>query len=160
MEMVDPISAFTPVDADVRRRIVETLDRPLAVEAGAGTGKTTLLIARLLHALEVGAVEMPGIVAISFTEKAAAELRLRLRQALEARVSARGDDAAVCARLQAALRELHRAQISTIHAFASSILRERPAESRLDPGFRVLDELESLQLQRAFWRQWVDAELE
>jgi ATP-dependent exoDNAse (exonuclease V) beta subunit len=158
--MADSTTAFRPVDRDARRRIVETLDRPLVVEAGAGTGKTTLLVSRLLHALEVGAVEMPGIVAISFTEKAAAELRLRLRQALEQRVIALGDDAMVCARMRAALRELHRAQLSTIHAFASSILRERPAESRLDPGFRVLDELESLQLQRTFWRQWVDAELE
>jgi ATP-dependent exoDNAse (exonuclease V) beta subunit len=149
-----------PVDDDVRRRIVTTLDRPIVVEAGAGTGKTTLLISRLLHALESGATEMSGVVAISFTEKAAAELRLRLRQALErrARVTELSDPSR--ARLRRALHELHRARISTIHAFASTILRERPAEARVDPQFRVLDELESLQIQRAFWRRWVEAELE
>ncbi len=149
---------WKPADQAVRTRIVESLDRPLVVEAGAGTGKTTLLVARLLHALESGVADMAGIVAISFTEKAAGELRLRLRQALETRVPAA--PAAVQARLRRALGELHRAQISTIHAFASSLLRERPAEARLDPQFRVLDELEALQLQRDFWRRWVDRELE
>lgn len=149
-----------PVDDEVRQRVVETLDRPIVVEAGAGTGKTTLLVSRLLHALEHGAAEMPGVVAISFTEKAAAELRLRLRQALERRALDAGLPDPSRARLRRALRGLHRARISTIHAFASTILRERPAEARLDPQFRVLDELESLQIQRAFWRRWIETELE
>ncbi len=155
-----PDPAWLPADHDVRRRIVECHDRPLVVEAGAGTGKTTLLVARVLHALEHGLVEMPGVVAISFTEKAAAELRLRLRQALEARLPRIADDAIAEARLRRAVSDLHRAQISTIHALASGMLRECPAEARLEPQFRVLDELEALQLQRAFWRRWVDAELE
>jgi len=155
-----PDPAWLPADHEVRRRIVECHDRPLVVEAGAGTGKTTLLVERVLHALEHGLAEMPGVVAISFTEKAAAELRLRLRQALEARLSRSAGDAVAESRLRRAVVELHRAQISTIHALAAGMLRERPAEARLEPQFRVLDELEALQLQREFWRRWVDEELE
>jgi ATP-dependent helicase/nuclease subunit A len=147
-------------DAAVRERVIHTLDRPLVVEAGAGTGKTTLLVSRLLYALEVEAVRMRQVVAISFTEKAAAELRLRLRQSLEERCAAVDVLEPRHAALQRALRELHEARLSTIHAFAASILRERPVEAQLDPQFRTLDELESLQLQRTFWRKWVDEELE
>jgi ATP-dependent helicase/nuclease subunit A len=150
---------FEPADQAARRQAIETLDRPLLVEAGAGTGKTTLLVARLLHGLETGAVRMPGLVAISFTEKAAAELRLRLRQRLEARLATPLPEA-VADRLRVARHELDQATLCTIHAFAAAILRRRPVEARLDPQFRTLDELESRRLLRGFWHRWLDTQLE
>src|SRR3970282_1320368 len=70
-------------DADARRAIAEDLDDTLVVEAAAGTGKTTELVNRILRVLASGRATMAEIVAVTFTEKAAGELKLRLRQALE-----------------------------------------------------------------------------
>src|SRR5438876_12133104 len=70
-------------DADARRAIAEALDDTLVVEAAAGTGKTTELVTRILRVLSTGRARMVEIVAVTFTEKAAGELKLRLREALE-----------------------------------------------------------------------------
>ena len=70
-------------DADARRAIVEDLDDTLVVEAAAGTGKTTELVNRILRVLATGRATMIEIVAVTFTEKAAGELKLRLRERLE-----------------------------------------------------------------------------
>src|SRR5436189_5070172 len=70
-------------DADARRAIAEALDETLVVEAAAGTGKTTELVRRILRVLATGRARMVEIVAVTFTEKAAGELKLRLREALE-----------------------------------------------------------------------------
>ena len=148
------------VDAEARRLAVETFDRPLLVEAGAGTGKTTLLVERIAQALRRDVLRMPALVAITFTEKAAAELRLRLRQRLEAAAKEPGYSDTERSRLRRGLTELDRATVSTIHAFAAGLLRECPVQARVDPQFRMLDELESAQLFREFWKRWVDAELE
>ena len=70
-------------DADARASIRDDLDATLVVEAAAGTGKTTELVKRILRVLEAGPTTMEQIVAVTFTEKAAGELKLRLREALE-----------------------------------------------------------------------------
>ncbi len=72
-------------DADARRAIRDDLDDTLVVEAAAGTGKTTELVNRILRVLETGPDRIEQIVAVTFTEKAAGELKLRLREALEVR---------------------------------------------------------------------------
>src|ERR1700704_4280351 len=72
-------------DSSARRAIIEDLDDTLVVEAAAGTGKTTELVNRILRVLETGRATMTQIVAVTFTEKAAGELKLRLREALETR---------------------------------------------------------------------------
>ena len=74
---------FTHSDADARRIIAEKLDATLVVEAAAGTGKTTELVNRILGVLGGGRARVGEIVAVTFTEKAAGELKLRLRQRLE-----------------------------------------------------------------------------
>ena len=74
------------VDDDARRIAREEVGRSLLVEAGAGTGKTTLLVDRVLHVLARRGVTIDRIVAITFTEKAAAELKERIRQRVTARV--------------------------------------------------------------------------
>src|SRR5438034_8284144 len=66
-----------------RDEITATLDDTLIVEAAAGTGKTTELVRRIIRIIETGRAEIGGIVAVTFTEKAAGELKLRLREALE-----------------------------------------------------------------------------
>src|SRR5580765_7282096 len=70
-------------DDDARRIIQESIDETIVVEAAAGTGKTTELVNRILAVIREGRAEVPEIVAVTFTEKAAGELKLRLRQGLE-----------------------------------------------------------------------------
>lgn len=149
-----------PLDWNARQTAIERLGVPLVVEAGAGTGKTTLLVTRLVRALATGAVSISQIVAITFTEKAAAELRLRLRQALEQRLASADVPVGERHRLGQAMHDLHRASVSTIHAFAANLLRERPLQARLDPQFRTLDELESRQMLRQSWDRWLEPHID
>ena len=86
--------------------------------------------------------------------------RLRLRRELQARLAVENLSPTARARVGRALRDLDRATLSTIHAFAAAIIREQPVQSRIDPRFRVLDELESGRFFREFWDRWVGARLE
>ena len=70
-------------DAEARNVIATALDETVVVEAAAGTGKTTELVKRILKILSTGRAQVGNIVAVTFTEKAAGELKLRLREALE-----------------------------------------------------------------------------
>src|SRR5262247_3002857 len=126
-------------DHDARRIIREAIDETIVVEAAAGTGKTTELVNRILAMLREGRAHVCDIVAVTFTEKAAGELKLRLRQRLEQERKAAGDPV-VRARLESAVQRLEEAHVSTIHGFCADLLRERPVEARVDPLFKVLTE--------------------
>jgi len=134
------------------------LDRSLSVEAGAGTGKTTLLVERILSLLRTRRAPLEEIVAITFTEKAAGELKVRLREAIEKALLLSPPEEAES--LGQALGELERAPISTIHSFCSSLLRERPVEASLDPNFEPLDEMGMDLLFQDIWDQWLGKEME
>jgi ATP-dependent helicase/nuclease subunit A len=136
-------TAAVPPDEAERDRIRTDLDTTLFVEAGAGAGKTSSLVARIVNLVRSG-VPITGIAAITFTEKAAAELRTRTRQRLEAEPGPETDGA---------LARLDHAPIGTLHSFARRILFEFPIDAGLPPGFTVLDELES---GLAFEEQWGD----
>ena len=114
-------------DATARETIATALDETLVVEAAAGTGKTTELVKRILRIIATGRATVGSIVAVTFTEKAAGELKLRLREALEKERTAAGDDD-VRIRLGEALAQLEEAHVSTIHGFCAELLRERPVE--------------------------------
>lgn len=148
---------MVPVDEDVRRRVVATDDRSLCVEAGAGTGKTTLMVERVLHQIRGGVARIDEIVLISFTEKAAAELRARLRDRIEAALA--GAEAVEAERLEAALAGLDVAAVQTIHAFAAAILRRWPLEAGLPPGFEALDDLAAQVRYEAAWEEWLADEI-
>ena len=132
-------------DQAARDEIQTALDRTLFVEAGAGTGKTTALVGRIVQLVREG-VPMRTIAAITFTEAAAAELRGRVREALEA--AAVGEPS-----LASAAVEVDEAAISTLHAFAQRILSEHPLDAGLPPSFEVLDEIRS---GLAFDERWDD----
>jgi len=108
-----------------------------AVRAGAGAGKTRVLSEHFLHLLRPGADGVPPveqvseILAITFTEKAASEMKTKIRE-LVAQELARSS-APERARWERARRELLGAQISTIHAFCHRVVRENPVEARVDP---------------------------
>ena len=104
-------------DRTARERIATELDANLGIEAAAGTGKTTVLVERVANVLATGASTVDELVVITFTEKAAAELSTRVRDALErARAEERRRRSA--SRLLAAARDLYRGHIETIHSFA------------------------------------------
>jgi ATP-dependent exoDNAse (exonuclease V) beta subunit len=148
-----------PVDAEARRLIVEALDETVVVEAAAGTGKTTELIRRVLRILSTGRAAVADIVAVTFTEKAAGELKLRLREQLE-RARLEADDPVVAQRLHAGVQNLEQAHVNTIHGFCADLLRERPVEARVDPLFRVLTEGQARRLFEEAFAVWFEGVVE
>ncbi len=153
------MGGFVPADAEIRARIRDDVGVNMCVEAGAGTGKTTVLVDRIVRIVASGHAEMPNIAVITFTEKAAAELSARVRQGLHGAMNDATTGDAERRRLADALRTLSQAHIETIHAFAASILRERPIEAGLDPGFEVLADLPAqLDFEEAF-DEWLTAQM-
>ena len=135
---------------------MEDLERNLLVEAGAGSGKTTSLVDRMVALVRNRACTVDRIAAVTFTRKAAAELRQRFQVKLEevaARLPADHSDHPV---LQAAIRDIDLAFLGTIHAFCAKLLRERPLEAGLDPGFREVQESEAERMQRRFWVEFLE----
>src|SRR4051794_41176732 len=112
------------------------LDSPgCLIEASAGAGKTTRLIAEMLRAIRAGS-QIRRIAAVTFTHQAAGEMKLRLRQQLETCLRDGNTTSAERDRVQNAIAHLEKAYIGTIHGFCGHILRQRPIEAGLDPGFR------------------------
>ncbi len=145
-------------DAHARGLIANALDDTLVVEAAAGTGKTTELVNRIVRILSTGRTRVEHIVAVTFTEKAAGELKLRLREALE-RERAAVSDLDARDRLDAALGSLEEAHVSTIHGFCAELLRERPVEAGVDPLFAVLTEGQSERMFEEAFSGWLQAQL-
>ena len=114
--------------------------RRLCVDAGAGSGKTRVLVERILHLIEHENARLDRIVAITFTEKAAGEMKARLRRAF--REKAPRDDRKMMSHWRELERQVETARISTIHAFCAGILRENALRLGLDPDFTVLAEAE------------------
>ena len=148
------MSVAVPVDQPARDRITTTgLADTLFVEAGAGTGKTSTLVARLVRLVTHEQVALREVAAITFTEAAAAELRDRVRRAFEAGRAA--GDPVVADRCREALADLDGAAIATLHAFARRILSEHPIEVSIPPRVDVLDEVQSTLAFEARWRDGV-----
>lgn len=141
-------------DTDARERLRTELHTTFFVEAGAGTGKTTALVTRIVELIAAGALEMERLAAITFTEAAAAELRDRIRQELDNAAVHRADvhERQLC---RQAAHEVDLASIQTIHAFAGALLRTYPLEAGLPPNFSMHDDI---QQERAFgnrFRGWL-----
>src|SRR5580765_6419620 len=173
-------------DAGDRQVATASFDRNLVVTAGAGTGKTTLLVDRLVHLLlrNPQPLKITEIVALTFTNKAADEMKLRLRQRLQAfldiqldreaandaEAKTKSDAEALIAlyqlskdeldnRIHDALRNLERSDLGTIHSFAANLLRLYPLEAGLDPQFHEDDGSAFEQLFDEHWSLWLDQEL-
>jgi ATP-dependent exoDNAse (exonuclease V) beta subunit len=128
------------------------LDKTRVVEAAAGTGKTTEMITRIIAVIETGATTLERLVAVTFTEKAAGEMKLRLRTELETQREKSTGIARV--RLEQALAALEIARIGSIHSFCADLLRERPIEARVDPLFDVAAEDETERLYNQAFEGW------
>ncbi|MEM8930791.1 MAG: UvrD-helicase domain-containing protein [Acidobacteriota bacterium] len=153
-------------DGAARERIRTALGETLVVEAAAGTGKTTVLVERMVATLAEGHATIDRLVAVTFTRKAAGELKLRLRQALDtalrvARRDADGTDGATTRRdrLADAVARLEEAHIGTIHSFCAELLRRRPVEAGVDPAFVEMDGGEADRLYDRAFRGWIERRL-
>lgn len=139
-----------------RSRILQELDTNFLVEAGAGSGKTTSLVGRMINLIKQGKAEIGEIAAITFTNKAASELSGRFRIRLEEELRAAESVSLEQERLEAAVRLFNRGFIGTIHSFCGRLLRERPIEAGLDPSFREIDEAESKELRDRSWDEYLE----
>ena len=142
-------------DAEARRKIVEELDKTFFVEAGAGSGKTKSLVDRMIALLKAGKCGIRELAAVTFTRKAAAELRGRFQIELERAVADHGTAVTVQERLSSALQSLEQCYIGTIHSFCAKLLRERPIEIGLDPDFVEMEELENDVFRDACWSEYL-----
>ncbi len=143
-----------PPDDEARRAIREDLGTSLLVEAAAGTGKTTSLVERMTALIRTGATTIDRISAVTFTIKAAAELAERFQTSLEA--ATRGAKGEERGRFEAALSRLDSAFVGTIHAFCARLLRERPVEAGVDPGFAEMDEPENAAARLEAWGRYTE----
>ncbi|MFO8058247.1 MAG: UvrD-helicase domain-containing protein [bacterium] len=143
-----------PPDRDQRDLIVSELGRNLLVEAAAGTGKTTSMIDRMAALLRSGECgSITTLAAVTFTRKAAAELRGKFRVRLEHAVSE--SSGAEKERLEKALSDIDKCYIGTIHSFCSRLLRERPVEAGVDLAFTELEEEDDYRLRKEAWREYI-----
>jgi ATP-dependent helicase/nuclease subunit A len=147
------------IDADARAKIAEHLDTTLFVEAAAGTGKTTALVGRIVALVRSGRAALAQIVALTFADKAAGEMRLRLRAELEVARAQTETGSAERARLDEALEQLELARIATIHAFCGDLLQERPVEAGVDPLFAIAAPDEAARLLERAFDDWFQAAL-
>jgi len=151
---------MTPADQGVRDRIRRDLETTLIIEAAAGTGKTTELVNRIIAVIASGRARLREIVAVTFTEKAAGELKLRLREEIDRACHEQaGYRAAEKEHLLDALEDLEEARIGTIHSFCADLLRERPVEARVDPAFEVAPEDVASTLFESAFERWFEETL-
>ncbi len=179
--MGDPNHKMT--DREVRHLATTDFATNLVVQAGAGTGKTSLLVERALNAIGSGVTEVEGLAAITFTEKAAGEMRERLALGLdrlralacnesefdEAEAADRafryltgdGGQSApdIAARALTAMEELDGGTVVTIHGFCSELLRRFPIEAGVDPDFVVDTGEQARSLLRSEWDSFLTSEL-
>ena len=135
-------------DENQRQAAVAERRRNVLIDAGAGTGKTTILVDRLVGMVAPGgaaaAVDIAHVAAITFTRKAAGELRLRIRERLLEALAEPGLALPRARQLRAALAGLDTAYVGTIHSFADRLLRLRPVEAQLSPSYEIVDDAEDL----------------
>ncbi len=149
-----PKQARSLPDQEQRDLITTVLDRNMLVEAAAGTGKTTSMASRMVTMLATNAcADVSAMAAVTFTRKAAAELKARFRVSLEKAVGEAGG--VERERLEAALERIDQCYVGTIHSFCARLLRERPIEAGIDIGFEEIEEDVDGELREEAWNEFV-----
>ena len=142
-----------PPDQPQRDLITGELGRSMLVEAAAGTGKTTSMVDRMIALIEQGKCGVGELAAVTFTRKAAAELRGRFQIALEKR--ARTAAGAAQRRVADAVGRVEQCFVGTIHSFCGRLLRERPVEAGVDVAFSELEDDADARLRQQAWDEHV-----
>lgn len=126
-------------------KAIETTDRSVLVSAAAGSGKTAVLIERIIRIILDGKAGVDEMLVVTFTNAAAAEMRLRLSRAIRKRMTEHPEDAP---RMKEQLSRLYKAYISTIDSFALRVIREFFHETDMEPSFGILDDVRGELLRR------------
>ena len=129
-----------PVLTDSKaRKIIETdFSRSMAVNAGAGSGKTHEMVLRIINGVKADLISMENIAVITFTRKAASEMRTRIIEGLNKLVTEEKNKLRRN-KYEEQLIKAVTAQISTIHSFCAGILKEKPVEAGIDPSFEMIE---------------------
>ncbi len=144
----------TVIDQFAREKIIHELTTNFLVEAGAGSGKTTSLVERMINLVSTGSTKIDDMVAITFTKKAADELKIRFQSKLEkAWKTAKDDDEKE--RLSMALQNIESCFLGTVHSFCAKLLRERPIEANLDLAFTEIEEGDDIELLEEAWQLYL-----
>ncbi|WP_416825205.1 UvrD-helicase domain-containing protein [Ectobacillus polymachus] len=141
-------------DQAARNQIQQELTTNFLVEAGAGSGKTTSLVERMVQLVYSGICTIDQIVAITFTVKAADELKVRFQSKLE-QTWKNETDGAVKIRLAAAMQNIEQCFLGTVHSFCARLLRERPVEAHLDLAFSEIKEEDDITLLEEAWHVYL-----
>ncbi len=159
--MTEAKKAVPLTDRASRARISDDLDTTFLVEAGAGSGKTKSLVDRMIALIATGRATIQTMAAVTFTRKAAAQLRGRFQVALERSLADKtgpGDRAwgpGEKDRLRAALRDLEQGFVGTIHSCCARLIRERPVECGVDPEFVEMEEIDDAVFREACWHDFL-----
>ncbi|OEH84681.1 hypothetical protein BHU72_07530 [Desulfuribacillus stibiiarsenatis] len=144
----------TIVDKAARERIEKEVNTNFLVEAGAGSGKTTSLVQRMVYLIQSGTSTIDEIVAITYTRKAADDLKIRFQETLE-KAWAKATNGQERLLLGNALQNMERCFIGTVHSFCARILRERPIEAGLDLNFKELEEEDDQEVLNEAWLTFI-----
>ncbi len=145
--------SLMPSDQDHRTRILNALDKTMLVEAAAGTGKTTCMVGRMVNLLAEKKCSINKIAAVTFTRKAAAELRCRFQIEMENRIRAAVGPQAD--NLKSAVASVDLCFIGTIHSFCARLLRERPVEAGVNIDFEEMEDSEDASFRAKAWNHYV-----
>lgn len=124
---------------------IETLDKSVLVSAAAGSGKTAILVERILRIILEGKANVDELLVVTFTNAAASEMKLRLASEIRKRMRENPEDTG---RLKEQLSRLYRAYITTIDSFALRVIREFFYETDADPDFKACDEVQGELMRR------------
>lgn len=143
-------------DQKARDRIASEFDKSFFVEAGAGSGKTHSLVDRMAGLIRYGHAGIENIAAVTFTRKATAELRERFQIDLEKIAQGKSIPEEEKISVAKALANFEQLSISTIHSFCARLLRERPVEAGIDPGFEEIEEADDAIFADIVWAEYVE----
>ena len=120
-----------------QKKVIELRKRNILVSAAAGSGKTAVLVERIIQRLlnEKDPLDVDRLLIVTFTEAAASEMKERIRDAIETAL----EDTPENVHLQRQATLIHSARITTIHSFCLSVIREHFHVIDLDPGFRIAE---------------------
>ena len=119
---------------DEQKKAIETLDKSVLVSAAAGSGKTSVLIERIIRIILEGRANVDEMLVVTFTNAAASEMKLRLAAAIKKRMADHPEDVP---RMKDQLSRLYKAYISTIDSFALRVIKEFFHMTDMEPSFKV-----------------------
>ena len=144
-------------DLDTDQRFAATATGgEVAISAGAGSGKTRLLVSRYLHYIKTENLPLSAIAAITFTNRAANQMKVRISEKAHELAEKNPHDRDMWLHVA---ENAHHAPISTIHSFCSSILRSHPVEAGIDPFYTVIDEITNSELKNNVIKSFIDSRL-